>query len=182
MARKTKVEVIAELKALGVAIETDDYKELWALLKKAIAGSLPEKQPEAPEPEDEAVDPALLELWKPGVRCRVEFDEGTYSGEITGIDDEGMATITFDDGDEGYASVDDLLNAGKIIEITSRIKKGRMHLSDAVRNERDTEFLNTELRKREYKGKIARVISDKAYEVDAEGVLVTKFTIILKAE
>lgn len=52
MARMKKAEVIAELKALGVEFDTDDYNELCSLRKKAIEGSLPkESTPPTAEPK-----------------------------------------------------------------------------------------------------------------------------------
>ena len=65
------------------------------------------------------------------------------------------------------------------IKLTNRIPKRRMFLGDAIRNERDTEFLNKEIGKREHKGKILRITTIKECEV-IDGNWVTDFIIDLK--
>ena len=66
------------------------------------------------------------------------------------------------------------------ITIVNRLKKRPTFLSDAVRDQRDDEFLNRELSKREHKGKILRTTRIKEYEVSDDGYWVTKFIIDLK--
>lgn len=66
------------------------------------------------------------------------------------------------------------------IRITNRIKRRPTFLGDAVRDERDQEFLNKEIGKREYKGKLLRVTRIKEYVVSADGYWVTEFIIDLK--
>jgi len=67
----------------------------------------------------------------------------------------------------------------RTIKLTNKIPKRNMFLADAVRNERDTEVLNQELRKREHKGKVLRTTTVKEYEV-IDGHWVTNFVIELK--
>lgn len=66
------------------------------------------------------------------------------------------------------------------IRITNRMKKRSNFMGDAVRNERDTAFLNKEISKREYKGKIETVTTIKHYGVSDDGFVVTDFIIDLK--
>ena len=65
------------------------------------------------------------------------------------------------------------------IKLTNKIPKRRMFLADSIRNERDTEFLNRELRKREHKGKVTKVVTTKHYDV-IDGNWLTEFIIDLK--
>lgn len=65
-------------------------------------------------------------------------------------------------------------------EIINRLKKRPVFMADAVRDERDKEFLNKEIGQRQYKGRLLRVTTVKEYEVSADGFWVTKFTIELK--
>ncbi len=66
------------------------------------------------------------------------------------------------------------------LTIVNRLKKRPTFLADAVRDQRDDEFLNRELSKREHKGKILRTTRIKEYEVSADGYWETKFIIDLK--
>ncbi len=66
------------------------------------------------------------------------------------------------------------------LKITNRLKKRPTFLADAVRDQRDDEFLNRELSKREHKGKILRTTRIKEYEVSDDGYWVTSFIIDLK--
>ncbi len=66
------------------------------------------------------------------------------------------------------------------IKITNRLKKRNTFLADAVRDERDREFLNKEISQRKYKGKLKDVHTIKHYEVSADGYWVTEFIIDLK--
>lgn len=66
------------------------------------------------------------------------------------------------------------------IEITNRLKKRPVFMADAVRDERDKEFLNKEIGQRQYKGRLLRVTTVKEYEVSDDGFWITKFTIELK--
>lgn len=64
----------------------------------------------------------------------------------------------------------------KKIEMTAKWPKRNTFLPDPVRDDRDTEFLNKELRKREHKGKVVRVTRIKEYEV-IDGFWITRFII-----
>ncbi len=66
------------------------------------------------------------------------------------------------------------------IKITNRLKKRNTFLADAVRDERDDEFLNREISQRKYKGKLLRTTRIKEYVVSADGFWVTNFIIDLK--
>ena len=68
----------------------------------------------------------------------------------------------------------------KQIKIVNRLKKRPTFLADAVRDQRDDEFLNRELSKREHKGKILRTTRIKEYEVSDDGFWETTFIIDLK--
>ncbi len=68
----------------------------------------------------------------------------------------------------------------KQITITNRLKKRPTFLADSVRDQRDDEFLNREISKREHKGKLLRTTRIKEYEVSDDGFWVTKFIIDLK--
>lgn len=65
------------------------------------------------------------------------------------------------------------------VKITNRIKKLNTFLADAVREERDKTFLNAEISKRKYKGKLKTITTIKHCEV-IDGDWVTKFIIELK--
>ncbi len=69
----------------------------------------------------------------------------------------------------------------KQIVITNRLKKRPTFLADSVRDQRDDEFLNREISKREHKGKLLRTTRIKEYEVSDDGYWVTKFIIDLKS-
>lgn len=143
--------------------------------------SIPDDVPDSQDaPIGEGTPAEVEESWQAGDRCRVEFDEGIFSGEILSIETDGTANIVFDDGDEGFADIDDLMKAGKRITIANRLKKRNTFLADAVRDQRDDEFLNREISKREYKGKLLRVTRIKEYVVSADGYWVTNFIIDLK--
>jgi len=66
------------------------------------------------------------------------------------------------------------------VVLTNRQKKKRVFLGDSIRDEKDTEFINAERRKREYKGRIIRITTVKEYEVSPDGFLETEFVIELK--
>ncbi len=68
----------------------------------------------------------------------------------------------------------------KQIKMVNRIKKRPTFLADAVRDQRDDEFLNREISKRIYKGKLLRVTRIKEYVVSDDGYWVTEFIIDLK--
>lgn len=68
----------------------------------------------------------------------------------------------------------------KQIKLANKIQKRNTFLADAIRNERDAEYLNATIGRREYKGKIKTVTTVKHYEVDEDGFFVTEFTIDLK--
>lgn len=65
------------------------------------------------------------------------------------------------------------------VRIENRRKKRNTFLADAVRDENDKTFLNVELRKRIYKGKIKTVTTIKHYDL-IDGDVVTEFIIDLK--
>lgn len=65
------------------------------------------------------------------------------------------------------------------VRIENRRKKRNVFLADSVRDESDKTFLNAELRKRIYKGKIKKVTTIKHYDL-IEGDVVTEFIIELK--
>jgi len=67
-----------------------------------------------------------------------------------------------------------------IVHIENRIKKRPTFLGDSVRNDRDKQFLNAEISKRIYKGKIFSITTKKYCEVSDEGEWVTTFDIELK--
>ncbi len=66
------------------------------------------------------------------------------------------------------------------ITIVNRLKKRNTFLADAVRDERDDEFLNREISQRKYKGKLLRTTRTKEYVVSADGYWETTFIIDLK--
>lgn len=65
------------------------------------------------------------------------------------------------------------------IHLESRIPKRNTFLADAVRTDRDALVLNTEIRKRIYKGKIAKITTVKYIE-PVDGDWLTTFDIELK--
>ncbi len=67
-----------------------------------------------------------------------------------------------------------------VVTIVNRIKMRNVFLADSVRNERDATFLNAELRKRIYKGKVDKIVTIKHYDRNDEGEFVTEFDIVLK--
>ena len=67
----------------------------------------------------------------------------------------------------------------KRIEFSNKLPKRNTFMSDAIRDERDSEKLNAELRKREYKGKVVRTHRIKEYEV-IDGFWVTNFIIEIR--
>ncbi len=68
----------------------------------------------------------------------------------------------------------------KQITIVNRLMKRNTFLADAVRDQRDDEFLNREIGQRKYKGKLLRTTRIKEYVVSADGYWVTTFIIDLK--
>ena len=66
-----------------------------------------------------------------------------------------------------------------VVKLENRIRKHITFLADAVRDERDREVLNTEIRKRVYKGRIKKVTTIKHYEI-VEGHWLTTFEIEVK--
>ena len=66
------------------------------------------------------------------------------------------------------------------LKIVNRLKKRNTFLADAVRDERDAEFLNKEIGQRKYKGQLLRVTRIKEYVVSDDGYWETKFIIDLK--
>ena len=83
--------------------------------------------------------------------------------------------------DAGYVSPAEILAGQKtnIIKFESRIRKRRVFMGDAMRDERDKDVLNAELRKRIYKGKVKEVRTRKVYGV-VDGFWLTEFEIELK--
>ena len=92
---------------------------------------------------------------------------------------------------EGLSGVDSTVDLDKpetvkpeparTVRIENRRKKRNMFLADAVRMEDDVKFLNKEIGKREYKGKIVKITTIKHCEVTPEGDWLTEFIIDLKA-
>ena len=68
----------------------------------------------------------------------------------------------------------------KQIRIVNKIRKHNTFVGDAVRNDRDTTFLNHEIRQIKYKGKIKRITTIKECDVSDDGYWVTEFIIDLK--
>lgn len=66
-----------------------------------------------------------------------------------------------------------------VIKFENRMRKRKVFLGDAMRDERDKDVLNAELRKRIYKGKIKKVTTIKHYDV-IDGHWLTEFEIELK--
>ena len=83
------------------------------------------------------------------------------------------ATVPADPGSEE-------VEAPTQITIVNRLKKRNTFLADAVRDQRDDEFLNREISQRKYKGKLLRTTRTKEYVVSADGYWVTTFIIDLK--
>ncbi len=101
-----------------------------------------------------------------------------------------LSTLGIDyDPQAGYHALRALLKEAKtgdatdaetnVIKFESRIRKRRVFMGDAMRDERDKDVLNTELRKRIYKGKIKKVTTIKHYDV-IDGHWLTTFEIELK--
>ena len=109
----------------------------------------------------------------------LEFDENANYNDLCRLLKE---KTKYDDKIPAIGSIPDTgpaVTLGQII-IFNRLKKRPTFLADAVRDQRDDEFLNRELSKREHKGKILRTTRIKEYEVSADGFWVTKFIIDLK--
>ncbi len=68
----------------------------------------------------------------------------------------------------------------KQIRIVNKIRKRNTFIGDSVRCDSDTIFLNAEIGRRKYKGKIKRITTIKEYLVSDDGFLVTEFIIDLK--
>ncbi len=99
----------------------------------------------------------------------VEFDENTKYNDLCRL--------------LKSQQTDDILEPSAIpnqIKIANKIKKRNTFQPDAVRNERDADFLNAEIGKREHKGKIKRITTVKEIDVDSDGYWITTFTIDLK--
>ena len=86
-----------------------------------------------------------------------------------------------EDGDRTDPAIPNCSVKPKQIKITNRLKKRNTFLADAVRDERDAEFLNREIGKRIHKGKLLRVTRIKEYVVSADGFWETEFIIDLKS-
>ncbi len=85
-----------------------------------------------------------------------------------------------EDGDRTDPAIPNGSVKPKQIKMVNRIKKRNTFLADAVRDERDAAFINDELRKREYKGRVVRKTTIKEYVVSADGFWKTSFIIDLK--
>lgn len=66
-----------------------------------------------------------------------------------------------------------------IIKFENRMRKRKVFLGDAMRDERDKDVLNAELRKRIYKGKIKEIRTRKVCD-PVDGYWLTEFEIELK--
>ena len=158
MAKMSKVVLIEELKALGAMYDPmSSYSDLYAQLQAAKAG-----------------DPAGMGIGA-GVMGGPLPDPEIHVWEIA---DKQLAV-------EDKPSVklcDMVLVPGTppaVVRIENRIPKKRLFLADAIRDERDRNVLNEELRKKCYRGRIVKVTTVKHYE-PVDDCWLTEFEIELK--
>jgi len=126
MAKKTLRDLVDEVRALlppgcSLTISADGV----ALRPAADAspqeddidlGPPPTEEPPADEPEDTG-DEGEEDVWKEKDRCQVEIEGNYYPGTIKEVNgDEEKVFIVFDDGDEGWYSIEEVETLGDVDE------------------------------------------------------------------
>ena len=160
MAKLKKAEVIAALTEKGVTIpEGMKYNELCKLLKEA---AMTPSLGQAENCDDVCTN------WE---YCKKEGNTGRFAPGATCPDrSEPESDETPDE--EAKPEIADVF-------LKNRKKKNNMFYGDSIRDEADRNFLNNELRKLQYKGKVKRVTTIKHYD-PIDGDWVTEFMIELK--